>query len=93
MLRVILQPSFGHGMPRQRWKRTLEAGVQFSEGPYAAALGSDDLARLKAMHPAGWAASGGRPRRKTETMTLRSRPVMLCCLPAVTTSKPSGGLV
>jgi hypothetical protein len=53
MPRVIMQPSFGHGAPRERWMRTLATEIQFTAQPYTDALRPEDRDRLIAMHPAG----------------------------------------
>jgi hypothetical protein len=33
MPRVIMQPSFGHGAPRERWMRTLAAEIKLRRSP------------------------------------------------------------
>ena len=59
MPRVIMQPSFGHGAPQERWKRTLETEIPFTAHPYVDGLRPGDLDRLLAMHPAGAARFWG----------------------------------
>jgi hypothetical protein len=54
-----MQPSFGHGAPQQRWKRTLETEIPFTAHPYVDGLRPGDLDRLLAMHPAGAARFWG----------------------------------
>jgi hypothetical protein len=66
MPRVIMQPSFGRGIPQKRWKRTLDTEIRFTTPPYADALRPGDLGRLIAMHPSGrarfWGAMKGQNR-------------------------------
>jgi hypothetical protein len=62
MPRVIMQPSYGRGITRKRWERTLGTEIQFTERKYVDALRPGDLDRLFAMHPAGRARFWGATR-------------------------------
>ena len=53
VVNVLIQPSYGSGVGKANWKKTLDIEVDFRIRERANFLGSDERAALDAIHPNG----------------------------------------